>query len=284
MRIVLVTGLSGGGKTTALRALEDLGFYCCDNLPIPLFSHYLDSLRAEGITDCAISVDSRQARFVDEFHRKIDEVQASGHKVEVLFLEAADAVLCRRYSETRRRHPLSGDDILDGVRQDRELLNPLRTGATVVNTGGLNVHEIKAIVTQRYIADSVRLSVVIQSFGFKYGLPVDSALVFDVRFLPNPHFDPVLGPMDGRDRDVAAYVFNGGEAEKTVKQIEGYLRYSLPLFAKEGKLYLTIGIGCTGGRHRSVALTEKIAGLLSDDWHVMIRHRDLGRTTIRGVG
>lgn len=282
MRIVIVTGLAGGGKTTALRALEDIGFFCCDNLPIPLFENFVKSLDAERISDCAISVDGRQLRFIDECHRQVSALREAGHNVEVLFVEAADAVLFRRYSETRRRHPLSGDDIADGIRQDREALATLRSEASIVNTGGLNVHELKKIITTRYSGGEVKPSVSIQSFGFKHALPSEIEQVFDVRYLPNPHFDPVLGPQDGRDSDVAAYVFSAPEAEETVRRIESHLRFVLPLHAKEGKLYVMIGIGCTGGRHRSVAIAEEVARRLGDDWHVLLRHRDLLKGTVRG--
>lgn len=285
MRIVIVTGLAGGGKTTALRALEDLGFFCCDNLPIPLFANFIQSLDAEGISDCAISVDGRQLRFIDDCHRHVSELRDAGHEVEVLFLEAADEVLFRRYSETRRRHPLSGDDVADGIRQDREALSTLRDKAAVINTGGLNVHEIKQIVTQRYrIGAGKKLAVNIQSFGFKHGLPVECEVVFDVRYLPNPYFDAVLGPQDGRDRDVASFVFASGDATETVNGIEKYMRFALPLHEREGKVYVTLGIGCTGGRHRSVAVVQELASRLREDWHVLVRHRDLLKGTVRSLG
>ncbi len=284
MKIVIVTGLAGGGKTTALRALEDLGFFCCDNLPVSLFSTFVKSLESESIEKCAISVDGRQQHFIGDYHGQVAELRDAGHEVEVLFLEAADAVLFRRYSETRRRHPLSGDDVKEGIRQDREALSSLREEATVVNTGGLNVHEIKAIVTGRFDGGPNTLAVNIQSFGFKHGLPQESELVFDVRYLPNPYFDPVLGPQDGRDTQVSEFVFASAEAVATIERIEDYLRFSLPLFALEGKLYITVGIGCTGGRHRSVALAEELARRLKENWHVLLRHRDLAKHTIRSLG
>jgi UPF0042 nucleotide-binding protein len=285
VRIIIVTGLAGGGKTTALRALEDVGFFCCDNLPVPIFAQFILSLEAEGIADCAISVDGRQLPFMDDYHRQVAELRDSGHQVEVLFLEAADAVLFRRYSETRRRHPLSCEDVAQGIKQDRAALSTLRDDATIINTGGLNVHEIKQIITQRYQAGGgKRLAVNFQSFGFKYGLPAESEVVFDVRYLPNPHFDAILGPQDGRDRDVAAFVFANGEASDTVDNIEKYLRFTLPLFEREGKVYLTLGIGCTGGRHRSVAIVEELASRLRDDWHVQVRHRDLAKSATRSLG
>lgn len=284
MKIVIVTGLAGGGKTTALRALEDLGFFCCDNLPVSLFSAFVKSLESESIKKCAISVDGRQQHLVSEYHGQVEQLRNAGHEVEVLFLEAADAVLFRRYSETRRRHPLSGDDVMEGIRQDREALASLREQATVVNSGGLNVHEIKAIVTGRFDGGPNTLAVNIQSFGFKHGLPQESELVFDVRYLPNPYFEPALGPQDGRDTQVSEFVFGSAEAMTTIERIEDYLRFSLPLFAREGKLYITVGIGCTGGRHRSVALAEELARRLRGNWHVLLRHRDLAKHTIRSLG
>ncbi len=284
MRIVIVTGLAGGGKTTALRALEDLGFFCCDNLPVSLFTSFVSSLESESIEKCAISIDGRQQHFIDDYHGQIEVLKSLGHQVEVVFLEAADEVLLRRYSETRRRHPLSGDDVKEGIRQDRNALSSLRDGATVVNTGGLNVHEIKSIVTRRFESEQNTLAVSIQSFGFKHGLPVESELVFDVRYLPNPYFDPILGPQDGRDSQVSDYVFAADGATETLERIEEYLRFSLPLFAREGKLYITVGIGCTGGRHRSVAIAEELARRLKEDWHVLLRHRDLAKHTIRSLG
>ncbi|MCP4445289.1 MAG: RNase adapter RapZ [Myxococcales bacterium] len=284
MKIVIVTGLAGGGKTTALRALEDLGFFCCDNLPISLFSTFVGRLVVESIEKCAISVDGRQRLFVGAYHGQIAELRDAGHEVEVLFLEAADAVLFRRYSETRRRHPLSGDDVKEGIRQDREALASLRDEATVVNTGGLNVHEIKAIVTGRFEGGPNTLAVNIQSFGFKHGLPSESELVFDVRYLPNPYFDAVLCPHDGRDSQVSEFVLGADGAMETIDRIEDFLRFSLPLFAREGKLYITVGIGCTGGRHRSVALAEELARRLKESWHVLLRHRDLAKHTIRSLG
>ncbi len=284
MRVVIVTGLAGGGKTTALRALEDLGYFCCDNLPAPMFLTFVENLETQNISQCAISVDGRQESFIPEYHRQMSELRDAGHKVDVLFLEAPDAVLFRRYSETRRRHPSSGDDIARGIRRDREVLATLREEAILVNTGGLNVHEIKEIISDRFRSEAARLSVKLQSFGFKYGLPTESEVVFDVRYLPNPHFDRVLGPQDGRDRDVAEYVFAGKEAAETVERIEDYLRFSLPLFAREGKLYVTIGIGCTGGRHRSVAISEELSNRLGEDWHVLLRHRDIAKGTARNQG
>ena len=192
-----------------------------------------------------------------------------------MFLDASDEVLLRRFSETRRRHPLSGDDLVDGVRRDRELMAELRHGAAVVDTSNLNMHQLKAIIQDRY-GGTGKLAVTIVSFGFKHGLPLEFNLVFDVRFLPNPYFEPTLTHLDGRDPEVAKFVL-GAEGIELVRQVESLLRFALPQFQKEGKLYVTICVGCTGGRHRSVAVVEELRRRLGGDWDILVRHRDVER-------
>src|SRR5690606_13621760 len=211
MLIVMVTGLSGAGKSTALRALEDGHFFCVDNLPLPLVLPLVELVARQGFVQAAVSVDARQHMFLDSYRETVMRLRAEGHRVEVLFLEAPDDVLVRRYSETRRRHPLSGDELSDGVRRDREVLAVLRENAAVLNTGDLNVHELKGIIADRYGRKKGSLAITVQSFGFKHGLPAESDLVFDVRFLPNPHFVPELNPFDGRDPKVSAYVLETAE-------------------------------------------------------------------------
>ncbi len=279
MRIVVVTGLSGGGKSTALRALEDIGFYCADNMPLPLvpgFAALMDE--ADAVRDVALSVDARQNQYLDGFRDVVADLRHSGHVVEVLFLEASDDVLQRRYSENRRLHPLAGDDLVAGIRRDRQILSELRHDAAVVNTGSLNVHQLKGIIQERYGKREGNLAVTLLSFGFKHGLPAESDLAFDVRFLPNPYFVPELSGNDGRDASVAEFVLNTGEGAgaKLLAHIEDLLRFSLPHFQREGKLYLTIAIGCTGGHHRSVALVEELGRRLGAEWDITVRHRDLG--------
>jgi UPF0042 nucleotide-binding protein len=276
MQIVIVTGLSGAGKSTALRALEDIEFTCVDNIPVPLVAQMVDHLAHEGDRDkLAIAIDARQRRNLTAWLPMLAMLRGAGHRLEVMFLDASDAVLLRRFSETRRRHPLSGDDLGEGIRRDRELVAELRNGAAVVDTSNLNPHQLKSIIQDRY-GGTGKLAVTIVSFGFKHGLPLEFNLVFDVRFLPNPYFEPALTHLDGRDPEVAKFVLDadGGEL---VRQVEGLLRFSLPHFQKEGKLYVTIAIGCTGGRHRSVAVVEELRRRLGNDWDILVRHRDVER-------
>src|SRR5215813_436652 len=194
MQIVIVTGLSGAGKSTALRALEDIEFFCVDNIPMPLVPQMVEHLATEGERN------------------ELAKLRDAGHRVEVMFLDANDPVLLRRFSETRRRHPLSGDDLSEGIRRDRELMTDMREGATVVDTSVLNMHQLKAIIQDRY-GGTGKLAVTLVSFGFKLGLPLDANLVFDVRFLPNPYFEPTLTALDGRDPDVAKFVLGSDGSE-----------------------------------------------------------------------
>ena len=276
MQIVIVTGLSGAGKSTALRALEDIEFTCVDNIPVPLVAELVDHLAHEGDRDkLAIAIDARQRKNLTAWQLTIAMLRGAGHRLEVMFLDASDEVLLRRFSETRRRHPLSGDDLVDGVRRDREVMAELRQGAAVVDTSNLNMHQLKAIIQDRY-GGTGKLAVTLVSFGFKHGLPLEFNLVFDVRFLPNPYFEPTLTHLDGRDPEVAKFVLTQNGTE-LVSQVESLLRFSLPRFQEEGKLYVTICVGCTGGRHRSVAVVEELRRRLGGEWDIMVRHRDVER-------
>ncbi len=278
MQIVIVTGLSGAGKSTALRALEDIEFFCVDNIPVPLVAQMIDHLAHEGDRDkVAIAIDSRQRRNLAAWAKTMATLRGAGHRLEVMFLDATDETLLRRFSETRRRHPLSGDDLTDGIRRDREVMGELRHGAAVVDTSNLNMHQLKAIIQDRY-GGTGKLAVTIVSFGFKYGLPLEFNLVFDVRFLPNPYFEPTLTHLSGRDPEVAKFVLSPDGLE-LVRQVEGLLRFQLPQFQKEGKLYVTICVGCTGGRHRSVAVVEELRRRIGAEWDILVRHRDVERGT-----
>jgi UPF0042 nucleotide-binding protein len=276
MQIVIVTGLSGAGKSTALRALEDIEFYCVDNIPVPLVAQMVEHLAHEGDRDkLAIAIDSRQRRNLAAWTTALTRLRGSGHRLEVMYLDASDEVLLRRFSETRRRHPLSGDELSEGIRLDREVMADLRAGSAVIDTSYLNMHQLKAIIQERY-GGTGKLAVTLVSFGFKHGLPQELNHVFDVRFLPNPYFEPTLAHLDGRDPQVAGYVL-GPDGLELVRQIEGILRFSLPQFHKEGKLYVTICVGCTGGRHRSVVIVEELRRRLGIAWDILVRHRDIDR-------
>lgn len=277
MQIVIVTGMSGAGKSTALRALEDIEFYCVDNMPLPFVGELIEHLVQEGDVDkLAVAIDARQRRHLPGWRAELARLRNTGHRLQVMFLDAADDVLLRRFSETRRRHPLSREDLSEGLRLDREIMAHLREGADVVDTGALNPHQLKAIIQDHY-GGTGRLAVTLVSFGFKHGLPVEFNLVFDVRFLPNPFFEPLLRPRDGRDPEVARYVCGSPTGGELVDHLERLLRFSLPQFQQEGKLYVTIAIGCTGGRHRSVALVEELRRRLGGEWDILVRHRDVAR-------
>lgn len=276
MRIVIVTGLSGAGKSTALRALEDHGFYCVDNVPLPLVGQMIDWMVAEGdVSELAIAVDARQHQYLDGYREEIERLRRLGHKVDVLFLDSSNDALVRRYSATRRLHPLSPTDLMEGIRRDRVILAELRRLGQIIDTTSLNVHQLKGIIQDRYADADHGLSVMLLSFGFQYGVPQEANMVFDVRFLANPYFVPQLTELDGRDPRIGRYVLDTEEGRAMLDHMEGLLRFVLPQFQKERKLYLTIAIGCTGGRHRSVALVEELRNRIRGDWDVLVKHRDL---------
>ena len=283
VRVVVLTGVSGAGKSTALRALEDLDFYCVDNLPLPLLPAFIDLLgRRPGSPDvlpqAAIVADAREGDFLDGQAAVIKRVRDAGHALEVLFLDATDDVLVRRFSETRRRHPLAGDDLRDGISREREILRPLREAAeALVDTGNLNVHQLKGVIQERYRRSAETLAVTLLSFGFRHGLPAEADFVFDVRGLPNPYFVEGLSAGTGEDAAVAEFVFAKAEARALVDKIAGLLESVVPMAAAEGKAYLTIAVGCTGGRHRSVAVVRELARRLPGGRGFTVRHRDLER-------
>ena len=283
VRVVVLTGVSGAGKSTALRALEDLDFYCVDNLPLPLLPAFIDLLgRRPGSPDvlpqAAIVADAREGDFLDGQAAVIKRVRDAGHALEVLFLDATDDVLVRRFSETRRRHPLAGDDLRDGISREREILRPLREAAeALVDTGNLNVHQLKGVIQERYRRSAETLAVTLLSFGFRHGLPAEADFVFDVRGLPNPYFVEGLSAGTGEDAAVAEFVFAKPEARALVDKIAGLLESVVPMAAAEGKAYLTIAVGCTGGRHRSVAVVRELARRLPGGRGFTVRHRDLER-------
>lgn len=281
VQLVVVTGLSGAGRTTALRVLEDLGFYCVDNLPPSLAPGLLELLEGAGDrVHVGLGIDVRSGAFLEGAEKALTELAARGFPPEVLFLDASDEALVRRFSETRRPHRLASEgDVLGAIRLEREWLAPLRRHAThVIDTTHLNVHDLRRQLVQVVSGrpDGIRMVTRVISFGFKYGLPQDADLVFDLRYLPNPHFVPELRPQSGLDRPVSDYVLSTPEGQELLTDLTTLLGKLLPRYAAEGKSYLTIGIGCTGGRHRSVAMAEALGVKLTHE-PVVVAHRDVER-------
>ena len=278
MNILVVTGVSGGGKSTALRALEDVGYYCVDNLPLPLLPQFVLLLGKTGQKQAALVIDAREGEFLSGFHQEMRELRAAGHSLEILFLDAPDDVLLRRFSETRRRHPIHGDDLRAAIAHERRELRPLREEAhTVVDTGALNVHQLKGVIQERYGRLGQPLTLTLLSFGYKYGLPVEADLVLDVRFLPNPYFVPELSSQTGLQEPVAHFVLSQPDAQTFVSKAQGLIGFYLPRAQREGKSYVTVAIGCTGGRHRSVAVVADLFNRLGTRYQITVRHRELGR-------
>jgi RNase adapter protein RapZ len=269
-QIVVITGMSGSGKSTAIRALEDSGWFCIDNLPAPLLPKVTE-LSAPGGEDkkLAFVIDVREGRFLAEAPRIIDEARRAGHAVEVLFLDASDEWLIRRYSETRRRHPLAGrGGVNEGIARERAALKELREQAQhLLDTSGLSVHELRRQIQTRFGGEAQgQLALTLMSFGFKYGVPSQADLVLDVRFLPNPYFVAELKAFTGRDPKVASFVQDRPETKEFLEKTFDLLTFLLPKYQREGKAYLTVAIGCTGGKHRSVAVTAALAERMKADW------------------
>jgi len=274
--VVVVTGLSGAGKSTALHALEDLGFFCVDNLPPPVLRSTVESLERGKLRRLAFGIDVRVRSFLDHLDDEIDSVVSADRDLSVLFLDAADETLLRRFSSTRRPHPLStvgepGHEqgalaVLDGIRIERDRVSSLRASAThVIDTTTLSVHDLRRSVLHLFgpgAGGLPRLHTRFVSFGFKYGAPVDADLLFDVRFLENPYFVPDLKPLSGIDAPVREFVLENEEATVLLTRLADLLEFCLPRYEREGKSNLTVGFGCTGGRHRSVVMAEKLAELM----------------------
>ena len=284
LSFVVITGLSGAGKSYAIKCFEDMGFFCVDNLPTTLIPTFADLImRSEQpIHRVALGVDVREGAYLSRLFDTIRELRARSHTVEVLFLEASEESLVRRYHETRRRHPLAGEgNALDGIRAERKALSDLREVADrILDTSALTVHQLKDRLVELYVAPKARpgLATSLVSFGFKHGVPFDADLVFDVRSLPNPHFVESLRPLDGRHERVRSFVLDHPESKEMLRRLEDFLKFVLPCYEREGKAYLTVAIGCTGGRHRSVTLAEELGRFLSGlGYAPTVVHRDLER-------
>jgi UPF0042 nucleotide-binding protein len=281
-QIVFVSGLSGSGKSTAMAALEDLSFYCVDNLPVQLIEQFLHlcSQATPPIEKIALAIDAREVPFLREVPKVIVELRKSGAQVSVVFLECSDEVLINRYRETRRVHPLSPDgSVEEGIARERELLVDVAAlASTRIDTSAFNVHQLKAAIIHDVAGESRSTLVNLVSFGFRYGTPSSAELLFDVRFLPNPYFEEHLRERTGRDVEVADYALKNAPGAALFDRLRDLCEFLLPLYDGEGKAYVTIGVGCTGGRHRSVAVVEALAQALRGlGREVNIEHRDVGR-------
>ena len=281
-QLVILTGLSGSGKSTVLRAFEDMGFYCVDNLPVELMPIFAE-LHAAGEADfarAALLVDAREGAQLEKLPALLKHLRKD-HPITLVYIEAGDDALIRRYSETRRPHPLGKElPVRESLRHERDLMEPIRKLADVtIDTTQFNVHELRHFITERFKTPDKRpLLVSLVSFGYKYGLPTDSDLVFDVRFLPNPHFVPRLRPYTGKDPKVRHFILSYPQSGQFLKRIESLLVYLIPHYIQEGKSYLTIAIGCTGGKHRSVMLGEEIKNSLEKrGYSAKVSHRDLDK-------
>jgi UPF0042 nucleotide-binding protein len=279
--LLLVTGMSGAGKTAATASLDDLGWFVVDNLPPSLLMELVDTVTAR--TDhrrIAVVADVRGGVFFGELRGALDELASRGVRPQVLFLEASDESLVRRFESARRPHPLQGDGrVLGGITREREELAELRAGADlVIDTSLLNVHELASRIRTAFAGEELGLRAIVVSFGYKYGLPVDADVVADMRFLPNPHWVPELRPQTGRDADVREYVLGQPGAPEFVDRYAELILMASDGYLREGKRFVTVGIGCTGGKHRSVAMSEALADLLRQHGiETLVVHRDLGR-------
>ncbi|WP_247927200.1 RNase adapter RapZ [Streptococcus constellatus] len=283
IHLVIVTGMSGAGKTVAIQSFEDLGYFTIDNMPPTLVPKFLQLVETTQDNDkIAMVVDMRSRSFFSEIQQVLDEIENNdGLDFKILFLDAADTELVARYKETRRSHPLAADGrILDGIKLERELLAPLKNmSQNVVDTTDLTPRALRKTISEHF-SDSTKLQsfrVEVVSFGFKYGIPLDADLVFDVRFLPNPYYQPELRNQTGLDKAVYGYVMNHTESEEFYQHLVALIKPILPGYKKEGKSVLTIAVGCTGGQHRSVAFAQRLADDLANDWTVHSSHRDKDR-------
>jgi UPF0042 nucleotide-binding protein len=282
LKIIIITGLSGSGKSTAISAFEDAGFYCVDNMPVALLPKFLElPIQSNSeITGLAFVMDLREKSFLYTYSLVFDSLKKKGYQFKILFLEADEESLLKRYSQTRRHHPLSQDkSLLEGIRIEQEQLKELKnTADKIIDTSRYTVHDLKSVINniaqQNKNVAPMRINIL--SFGFKYGTPHDASLIMDVRFLANPYFVPELKDFNGKSQEIKNYVLNNDEARRFTKKFLDLLDYLIPLYEKEGKAYLTIAVGCTGGRHRSVTIAEALfEHIKKPGRQIMVTHRDI---------
>jgi len=282
LTIIIITGLSGSGKSVAIDALEDMGFFCVDNMPVLLLPKFLE-LRtgsASEIQKLALGMDLREKEFVAKYQEIFEQLRQGGYNLEILFLEASEKALLDRYSQTRRQHPVSnGDSLLDSIRAEKKQLKALKEIADkIIDTSDLTIHQLKEVIT-KYAYRGIkgeRMQIAVLSFGFKYGVPLEADLLIDVRFMPNPYFIPKLKNLNGKDEQVKQFVKRAPDTQKFLEKYLSLLEYLIPLYEKEGKSYLTIAVGCTGGRHRSVTIAEDISNHIKKlNRKITLTHRDI---------
>ena len=286
MKFVILTGMSGAGKSTALKMMEDIGFYCVDNLPIPLLEKFVelsDLQQNAELQKVAVGIDIRSGQALEELRSVLDRIKANGGAYDILFLDAEDSVLVKRYKETRRSHPLAGSERVDkGIAKERERLAFLKERASyIIDTSQLLTRELKAEIEKIFVQnqDYKNLFITILSFGFKYGIPADSDLVFDVRFLPNPYYEDELRPLTGMDESVFNYVMDNETARIFANKLEDMVEFLIPKYAQEGKTSLVIAVGCTGGKHRSVTIARELYSRIArnGEYGFRLEHRDVDK-------
>ena len=285
LNLVIVSGLSGSGKSHALKAFEDAGYFCIDNLPPTLIPTFVDLCKQQGgeISNVALGVDIRERVFLPDLVGTLERIKTLGYSIHLIFLEAREEVLVRRFSESRRPHPLLPQvPVIEGVRYEKERVAELRRHADrIIDTSDLTVHELRELLTKEFSRGSAtrKLTVTLLTFGYKFGVPYDIDLLFDVRFLRNPFFVPELKPLPGDDPRVRTFVLTDPDAIALIGQLEGMLKFLIPLYQREQRSYLTIAVGCTGGRHRSVAIAGRLRESLSSlGLDVILKHRDLHKS------
>jgi UPF0042 nucleotide-binding protein len=277
MQIVLVSGLSGSGKSIAIAVLEDAGYYCVDNLPLAMLEPLVDHLGREGHARIAIAIDARSGASFAQLPAIAESLRARGADLRIIFLEAKTLSLVKRFSETRRRHPLSSDSVSlqEAIQLEREMLADVAPLGHRIDTSDLSPSALRLWIKDLVQQDRSRITLLFQSFGFKHGIPLDADVVFDVRCLPNPHYVPELRPLTGRDAAVAAYIEASPDAMAMLADISGFVENWLPCFIRDHRAYLTVAIGCTGGQHRSVYFAETLAASFRQREQVLVRHREL---------